>query len=181
MGAPGGSATQAVPSLGDDFRRLWVAVAAGQTGSALAMGAFTFVATEVLLATSFEVSLLAAAGTAAAAVLGLPVGPWVELRRKRPVMIAADLVRAVALLSLPVAHLLGVLTYVHLLLAAAVVGFGQLVNLTASTAHLKALVPRSSARPRSAGSTPPAGSPPAAGHRWAVSCWDSSARPSRSA
>lgn len=131
---------QAVPALGIDFRRLWAAVAASQTGSALAMGAFTFVATEVLLATSFQVSLLAAAGTAAAAVLGLPVGPWVELRRKRPVMIAADLVRAVTLLSLPVAHLMGVLTYVHLLLAAAVVGFGQLVNLTASTAHLKALV-----------------------------------------
>ena len=134
--------TKPVPALGSDFRRLWVAMAAGQTGSALAMGAFTFEATEVLLATSFQVSLLAAAGTAAAGLLGLPVGPWVELRRKRPVMIGADLVRAVALFSVPIAHLAGVLTYVHLLVVAAVIGFGQLLSLTASTAHLKALVSR---------------------------------------
>lgn len=129
-----------VPALGADFRRLWAAVAASQAGAALAMGAFAFVATEVLFASSFQVSVLAAAGTAAALVLGLPVGPWVELRRKRPVLIAADLIRAVALLSVPAAHLAGVLTYTHLLLVAAVAGFGQLLNLTASTAHLKALV-----------------------------------------
>lgn len=132
--------TEPVSALGSDFRRLWIAVGASQTGSALALGAFTFVATEVLLASSFQVSLLAAAGYVAAGLLGLPMGPWVELRRKRPVLIAADLVRATALFSVPIAHLAGVLTYVHLLLVAVVVGFGQMLSLTAGTAHLKALV-----------------------------------------
>lgn len=126
--------------LGRDFNLLWGSLAASQTGSAVALGAFTFVATEVLDSSSFEVSLLAAAGYIAAGVLGLPMGPWAELRRKRPILIAADLVRALALVSVPIAHLAESLTYSQLLIVAGLVGVGQMMSVTAGTAHLKALV-----------------------------------------
>lgn len=130
------------PSWGADFRRLWAATAASQAGSAVAVGALPFIAVTVLDVSDLQVSLLVAVAGIASAVLALPVGPWVEHRRKRPVMIGADLVRAAALLSLPVAHLLGSLTYVHLLLVAAVTSLGLVVESSAGSAHLKALVPR---------------------------------------
>lgn len=43
-----------------------------------------------------EVSALAATGLAVGAAVALPLGPWVEFRRKRPVMIAMDLLRGPA-------------------------------------------------------------------------------------
>lgn len=52
----------------------------------------------------------AAVGPAAGALSALPLGPWVELRRTRPVMMAMDLTRFAALLSIPVAFALGVLS-----------------------------------------------------------------------
>lgn len=127
--------------LGRDFRVLWASATAGQAGAAVAMGALPFIAVTVLDVSDFHVSLLAAAGGMVSAVLALPVGPWVEHRRKRAVMISADLVRAAALLSLPVAHVLGALTYPHLLLVAVVTSLGHVIEVSASTAHLKALVP----------------------------------------
>jgi hypothetical protein len=41
----------------------------------------------------------------------LPLGPWIEVRRKRPVMIGADLLRFAALAGLPAAARLGRLSY----------------------------------------------------------------------
>ena len=40
-------------------------------------------------------------------MVAVPLGPWVEFRRKRPVMVAMDLLRFAALLSIPVAYALG--------------------------------------------------------------------------
>ena len=62
-----------------------------------------------------EVSALAAAGLAVGAAVAVPLGPWVEFRRKRPVMIAMDLVRFAALMSVPAAFALGRLTFAQLL------------------------------------------------------------------
>jgi hypothetical protein len=53
--------------------------------------------------------LLGAAGAAPALLLGLFAGVWVDRRRRRPIMIAADLGRAVLLLLIPIAALLGAL------------------------------------------------------------------------
>lgn len=84
------------------------------------MGAMTLVAVEVLDASDLRVSLMFAVAGIVSAVLALPLGSWVEHRRKRPVMILANLLRAVALLSVPVAHVAGVLSYAQLVAVAAV-------------------------------------------------------------
>ncbi|GAA3341360.1 MFS transporter [Amorphoplanes nipponensis] len=124
-----------------DFRRLWGAYAVSELGTALSLGALPLIATLVLHAPVLQVSLLAALGGVAGAALALPLGPWIEVRRKRPVMIGADLLRGAALGSLPVAAALGALSYGQLCLVAVAQSVGGIAFQAASGAHLKALVP----------------------------------------
>jgi MFS family permease len=70
----------------------------------------------------------------------VPLGPWVEFRRKRPVMIAMDLVRFVALMSVPIAFMLDWLSFVQLLVVSVIVGAASIAFRAASGAYLKALV-----------------------------------------
>ncbi|MFD6372097.1 hypothetical protein ACFWGM_34450, partial [Streptomyces roseolus] len=94
-------------SLGRRFGRLWAAYAVSTYGTWLGFGAFPLLAVVVLDSGPAQVAALAATGRAVGAVLAVPLGPWVEFRRKRPVMVAMDLVRFAALASVPVAYLLG--------------------------------------------------------------------------
>ncbi|MFI5891554.1 MFS transporter [Actinoplanes sp. NPDC051513] len=127
-------------ALGKDFRRLWAAYAISETGTGLAYGAMPLVAVLVLEVPEFQVSLLAALGGLAAAALALPAGPWIEFRRKRPVMIGADLTRSLAILSVPIAAAAGLLSYAQLCVVAVVQAAGAIVFTSASGSHLKALV-----------------------------------------
>ena len=63
----------------------------------------------MLGATPWQMGLLSAAGAAPVLVVGLFAG-WVDRLRRRPVMIVADVARAVLLLAIPLASALGVLT-----------------------------------------------------------------------
>lgn len=131
-----------VSTLGADFSRLWFARAASDAGTAIAMGALPLIAVRVLDASTFQVSLLTAVAGIAGALLALPLGPALEVRRKRPMMIAADLARALLLASVPLAHAAGALTVAHLLVVAAGTALAGTVFGGASAAHLKNLVPR---------------------------------------
>lgn len=128
--------------LGRDFGWLWTASTASALGSALALGAFPLIAIRVLHASAAEVAALPAAGMAAGAVLALPLGPWVEARRKRPVMITMDLVRFLAMASIPVAYAFGRLTIYQLLAASVITATAKIAFASASGANLKSLVPR---------------------------------------
>lgn len=127
-------------ALGSDFRRLWAAYAISEFGTGIGFGALPLVAVLVLDVSEFQVSLLAALGGLAAAVLALPLGPWIEHRRKRPVMIGADLVRFLIMVSIPVAMLAGVLSYAQLCVVAVVQSVGTIAFTAAGGVHLKALV-----------------------------------------
>src|SRR5689334_20861724 len=107
--------------MGREFRWLWAAYAVSTIGTWLAFDAFSLIAILVLHAGPAEVSVLAAAGLAAGAVVAVPLGPWVEFRRKRPVMIVMDLTRFAALISIPVAYALGWLTFPQLLVVSVLV------------------------------------------------------------
>jgi MFS family permease len=123
------------------FRWLWTAFAVSTLGSWLAFDAFPLIAILVLHARPAEVSLLAAAGLAVGALVAVPLGPWVEFRRKRPVMIAMDLARCGALLSVPAAFLLGRLGFAQLLLVSVVAAAADIAFRAAAGACLKELVP----------------------------------------
>jgi MFS family permease len=120
---------------------LWGAYAVSELGTALAMGALPLIATLVLDSPVLQVSLLSALAGVAGAVLAVPLGPWIEFRRKRPVMIGADLLRFAALASIPVAAVFDRLTYTQLCLVAVAQAVGGIVFNAAGGAHLKALVP----------------------------------------
>ncbi|WP_117209055.1 MFS transporter [Allorhizocola rhizosphaerae] len=128
--------------MGHDFRRLWFAYGVSEFGSYLAMGALPLIAVLVLGSPVWQVSLLAAIGTITSALVALPLGPWIEFRRKRPIMIGADVVRALVLLSVPVAYALQVLSFAQLCVVASAQALGQIVFTAAGGAHLKALVPQ---------------------------------------
>ncbi len=131
-----------LPEMDRQFGWLWGAFAVSTAGTWLAFDAFPLIAILVLHAGPAQVSVLAAAGLAVAALAAIPLGPWVERRRKRAVMIGMDGLRCTALLSVPLAYALGGLTFAQLLVVAVVVGAADIAFRAASGACVKAIVPR---------------------------------------
>jgi predicted MFS family arabinose efflux permease len=127
-------------SLGRQFGWLWAAYAVSAYGSGLGFGAFPLIAVLVLDAGPAQVSALSAVGPAVGALIALPLGPWVEFRRKRPVMIAMDLARFAVMMTIPVAYAFGRLSFVQLLVVSAVVAAAKIAFNAAGGTHLKALV-----------------------------------------
>jgi MFS family permease len=127
-------------SLGREFNWLWSAYAVSSLGTGLAFGAFPIVVILVLHGGSGEVSALSAAGQAAGAVVAIPLAPWIEFRRKRPVMVAMDLTRFAALLTVPVAFAFGQLGFVQLLVVSVFIEAADITFKAASGACMKALV-----------------------------------------
>ncbi|MDT6984246.1 MFS transporter [Streptomyces lusitanus] len=128
--------------LGQDFRRLWSAYAISAAGSAVGMGALPLIALLVLDAPAFQVSLLAALSAVASGMIALPLGVRIEHQYKRPVMIAADLVRCAVLASVPAAMVFDGLTFAHLCAVGVLQTAASVAFDAASGAHLKALVVR---------------------------------------
>ncbi|MFG2113295.1 MFS transporter [Streptomyces sp. NPDC048718] len=129
------------PGLGRPFGWLWGAYGTSALGTWLAFGALPLIAVRVLDAGPAQVAALSSVGAAVGAVVAVPLGPWVEFRRKRPVLIGMDLARCAALLTVPAAYALGVLTFVQLLLVSVTVAAADITFRAASGAYLKTLLP----------------------------------------
>src|SRR5205085_9694418 len=84
-----------------DFMRLWAGQTISQFGSTVTREALPYTAILVLGASPMQMGLLGAAGAAPLLLLGLFAGVWVDRVRRRPLMIAADVGRALLLLSVP--------------------------------------------------------------------------------
>lgn len=125
-----------------DFRLLLAGAAAGQVGAQVTLVALPLVAVLELRAPAFQVGLLTAAETAAFLLIGLPAGAWVDRMRKRTLMIRADVVRAAAMASVPLAALGGVLTMGQLYLVALVTGVATVFFDVAHQSYLPQLLPR---------------------------------------
>ncbi|MFE3944447.1 MFS transporter [Streptomyces sp. NPDC059118] len=128
-------------ALGRRFGWLWTAYAISAYGTGLGFGAFAMIAVLVLHSGPTQVAALAATGRAVGAMVAVPLGPWVEFRRKRPVMMGMDLIRFAALVSVPVAFWLGRLGFAQLLVVSVVVAAANIAFNAAGGAYLKALVP----------------------------------------
>ncbi|MEK0099945.1 MFS transporter [Streptomyces sp. A475] len=128
-------------ALGRRFGWLWAAFAVSSYGTGFGFGAFPLIAILVLHSGPTQVAALAAAGRAVGAVVAVPLGPWMEFRRKRPVMIAMDLIRFAALMSVPAAFAFGGLSFAQLLVVSVVVAAADIAFKAAGGAYLKSLVP----------------------------------------
>jgi MFS family permease len=127
-------------SLGRQFGWLWAAYAVSTYGSGFGYGALPLIAVLALHASTSEVSTLSAVGPTVGALIAVPLAPWVEFRRKRPVMIAMDLARFAAMVTVPVAYAFGWLSFAHLIVVSAVVAAAKIAFTAASGAYLRALV-----------------------------------------
>ncbi|MEE1743506.1 MFS transporter [Streptomyces sp. JV184] len=137
------SKTSRLGLLGDrDFGRLFAATALGQLGDRIIFLALPLVAVVALNADEFQVGLLAAMTTAGSLLVGLPAGAWVDRMRKRSVMISTDLVRALALMTIPVAWWAGFLTVWWLYTVALVHGVLTVFFDVAYVSYLPHLVGR---------------------------------------
>ena len=105
-----------------DFVRLWSAESVSRFGSQVSLLALPLIAITVLHTSTFEVGLLSTMEFLPFVLVGLPAGVWVDRLRRRPVLIAGDLGRALALASVPAAHFLGVLSIEQLYVVAFVSG-----------------------------------------------------------
>lgn len=101
-----------------DFVRLLAAATVSQIGSFITRTALPFAAILVLGAGAGEVAIIRGAEIVAGLTIGLVAGAWVDRLRRRPVMIWADLGRALLLGSIPVAFVAGQLTLPHLIVVA---------------------------------------------------------------
>jgi MFS family permease len=125
-----------------DFMRLWAAETISQVGSQVTLLALPLAAILILDATAFEVGALSSIEYAPFLLVGLPAGVWVDRLRRRPILIAGDLGRAVVLASIPIAYWLDALTMPHLYAAAFFTGICTVFFDVAYQSYLPSLVER---------------------------------------
>jgi len=90
-----------------DFLKLWSGQTISLLGSEITLLALPLTAILILKAAPLELGILSAAQSAPFLLLSLPAGVWVDRLRRRPILIAADLGRALILASVPVAAMVG--------------------------------------------------------------------------
>lgn len=127
--------------LPDDFRRLWAAHAVSMLGSQVTSVALPLAALALTQSLTL-LGLLTAAGYAPYLLFGLIAGAWVDRVRRRPLLIAADLGRALLIASIPLAALFDLLTLVQLIVVAFAAGTLTLCFDVAQDAYVPALLPR---------------------------------------
>ncbi|SCG34990.1 MFS transporter [Micromonospora coxensis] len=124
------------------FWRWWAAGTTSQVGSAVGAVALPLTALTVLDASAFEMGLVAAASYVAWLVIGLPAGVIVQRLPLRGAQVGADLARAAAVASIPLAWWAGRLTVAQLVVVALVVSFANVLFDVANSTFLPAIVSR---------------------------------------
>jgi MFS family permease len=128
--------------LNRNFALLWTGQAISELGSHITDQGLPLVANLVLGATSAQMGLLVALGMLPVLLFGLLAGVWVDRLQRRPILIIADLARALLLLSIPVAALLHWLRIEQLYIVAALVGILTVFFDIANQSFLSQLVVR---------------------------------------
>ncbi|MBS1118160.1 MAG: hypothetical protein H6Q90_388 [Deltaproteobacteria bacterium] len=125
-----------------DFLRLWSAQAFSAFGARITRTALPIIAVSTLGQPESMVSVLAALQLAPGVIVALLAGGFIDRSRKRRILIAADVIRAVVIGSLTLAWALGVLSMVHVIIVGALVGGASALFQITDTAYLPTLVRR---------------------------------------
>ena len=125
-----------------DFVKLWTAQTISQFGSQISGIAIPLVAILTLGSSAFEVALLGAVEMLPFLLIALPAGVWVDRLPRRPILIAGDLGRAVALGTIPIAWAFDVLTIWQLYAVGFAVGVFTVFFDVAYQSFLPSLVSR---------------------------------------
>jgi Transmembrane secretion effector len=125
-----------------DFLRLWGAQIVSAFGSRITRTALPIIAILSIGATPTEVAVLSALSVAPGVLVGLFVGGHIDRTAKRPLLITADLVRSLLILTIPLAAWFGVLSLPQLYAVAAAVGAATTLFQIADNSFLPALIGR---------------------------------------
>jgi MFS family permease len=125
-----------------DFVKLWTAETISQFGTQVTLLALPIIAASTLNVTPFEFGLLGTIEFLPFILLSLPAGVWVDRLRRRPILIAGDLVRAASLASIPIAFAFDALTIWQLYIVGFVNGCATVFFDVAYQSYLPALVER---------------------------------------
>jgi MFS family permease len=123
-----------------DFLKLWVGQTISLIGSEVTGLALPLTAALTLNATPAQMGILGAVQYAPALLLGLFAGVWIDRVRRRPILLFADVGRALLLASIPVAILLGAHSMNYLYGVAFVVGALTVLFSVAYQAYLPSLI-----------------------------------------
>ena len=125
------------------FRRFWLGDTVSQLGDRVTELALPLIAATTLHATAAQASALAAVAWTPN-LLGVFLGAWVDRRRrKRRLMIGANLARAAFLASMPIAAAFHAVTLGQLYVVAALCGTAAVLFNTSYPSFFAHLVPRS--------------------------------------
>jgi MFS family permease len=123
-----------------DFRLLLAGQTTSQLGAQVSGVAIPLLAVLTLDASPLQLGLLSASSTLAFAVIGLPAGAWVDRCRRRPILVASDLIRCLLLATIPIAAWAGVLGITQLLVVSLLTGFARVFFDVSYQSYLPSVV-----------------------------------------
>lgn len=123
-----------------DFGRLWLGQSISLLGTQISVLAIPLTAALTLKASPGQMGMLGASQWLPFLLIGLPAGIWVDRRRRRRVMIVADVGRAVCLGVVPLAAVFGVLSFPVLYASVFATGLLQVLFELAYQSYVPVLV-----------------------------------------
>lgn len=125
-----------------DFLRLWAAQTVSDFGARITREGLPIMAVVTLAAQPAQLGVLASLSSGAALLVGLAAGDYVDRTPRRRILIAADLLRAAQLVSIPLAAIAGALALWQVYAVAAGVAACSALFAIADHAYLPSLVGR---------------------------------------
>ena len=125
-----------------DFIKLWSAETISAFGTQTASLAYSLTAILILGATSFEMGVLRAVGSASAILVGFFAGVAVDRIKRKPLLISTDLGRALLCALIPFCAFLDVLRIEYLYVISFFTGALTIVSEVASMSFLPSVVAR---------------------------------------
>ncbi|MEM3637626.1 MAG: MFS transporter [Conexivisphaerales archaeon] len=125
-----------------DFLKLWAGDTVTQFTGQVTSLAIPTIAILSLNVTGFELGVLSALGFIAFPTLGLFAGVWMDRMRRKRAMIMVNVIRLVALATIPLAYVFNLLTLLQLYVVSLVMGVCMLFFDVAYQSYLPSLVGR---------------------------------------
>jgi MFS family permease len=125
-----------------DFMKLWTGQTISQFGDEITGLAIPLLATMILHAGPLEFGILGVVRFLPWILFTLPAGVWVDRMRRRPILIGADVARAVLLTSIPLAFVGGWLTLIQVYVVAFLAGTFEVFFDIAYQSYLPNIVER---------------------------------------
>jgi len=123
-----------------NFVRLWAAQIGSAFGSRITRTVLPIIAILMVGASTTQIGILSVLGVTPGLFVAAFAGGMIDRGSKRNILIAADLVRAVAILAIPVSAWLGVLEICQLYAVITIVGIASAIFQIADNTYLPSLI-----------------------------------------